>query len=132
MTKNITALLNSIKENIKAIEGGGPAASLLNEVQTDYVELLELIKLFLISERDIYYGYFLMNMQFRANFYTNSMAGIKLNSFPPIFEANPLLLCKLPLSKCKSLTLHQLFHGRQCSRSILVRFLLTRKVPERD
>ena len=36
----------------------------VSEIEFDFLEFLELAKLFLISERDSYYGYFLMNMQF--------------------------------------------------------------------
>ena len=79
MDNNITALLYRIKDNIRAIENGDSREPLLLEVRSDFLELLELIKLFLISERDSYYGYFLMNMQFRVNFFSNSIAGIKLN-----------------------------------------------------
>lgn len=64
----------------------------------------------LISERDSYYGYFLMNMQFRANFSANSIAGIKLNEFPPVLEANPLLLCKFTLKEILYVICHEIDH----------------------
>ena len=107
---NITETLYRIKENIKRIEGGDTGASLLEEIRTDFLELLELIKLFLISERDSYYGFFLMNMQFSANFRADSIAGIKLNTFPPVFEANPLLLCKFTLKEILYIVCHEIDH----------------------
>ena len=107
---DITALLYRIKENIKAIEAGDTRDPILEEVETDFLDLLELIKLFLISERDSYYGYFLMNMQFRANFYGHSIAGIKLNEFPPVLEANPLLLCKFTLKEIIYVICHEVDH----------------------
>ena len=110
MTNDITALLYRIKDNIKAIEGGDVREPLLDEVRSDFLEMIELIKLFLISERDSYYGYFLMNMQFKANFFSNSIAGIKLNTFPPVFEANPLLLCKFTLKEIIYITCHEIDH----------------------
>lgn len=111
MTSNdITALLYRIKDNIRAIEGGDMRAPLLDEVRADFLDLIELIKLFLISERDSYYGYFLMNMQFRANFFSNSIAGIKLNEFPPVFESNPLLLCKFRLKEIIYIVCHEIDH----------------------
>ena len=111
MTSNdITALLYRIKENIRAIEGGDTREPLLDEVRSDFLDLIELIKLFLISERDSYYGYFLMNMQFRANFYANSIAGIKLNEFPPVFESNPMLLCKFTLKEIIYIVCHEIDH----------------------
>lgn len=107
---DIAELLYRIKADIKAVEGGDTSAPLLEEIETDFLAFLELIKLFLISERDIYYGYFLMNMQFRANFYENSIAGIKLNEFPPVLEANPLLLCKFSLKEILYVICHEIDH----------------------
>ncbi len=110
MSDNIIELLYRIKENIKAIEGGDAEESLLDEVRSDFLGLIELIKLFLISERDSYYGYFLMNMQFRVNFFSNGIAGIKLNEFPPVFESNPLLLCKFTLKEIIYIVCHEIDH----------------------
>ena len=110
MNKDITAILFRIKENIKAVEDGDTRAPILDEVRADFLELVELMKLFLISERDSYYGYFLMNMQFSANFYSESIAGIKLNTFPPVFESNPLLLCKFKLKEILYIMCHEIDH----------------------
>lgn len=107
---DITELLYRIKDNINAVENGDTRAPLLNEIESDFLEFLELAKLFLISERDSYYGYFLMNMQFRANFTANSIAGIKLNEFPPVLEANPLLLCKFTLKEILYIICHEIDH----------------------
>ena len=107
---DITALLYRIKDNIRAIEGGDTREPLLDEVRSDFLDLIELIKLFLISERDSYYGYFLMNLPFRANFFSNSIAGIKLNEFPPVFESNPLLLCKFKLKEIIYIVCHEIDH----------------------
>ncbi len=111
MDKNdISSVLYRLKDNIRAIENGEVLEPLLDEVRLDFLSLLELIKLFLISERDSYYGYFLMNMQFRANFTCNSIAGIKLGEFPPVFESNPLLLCKFSLKEIIYIVCHEIDH----------------------
>ena len=110
MTSDITKLLYRIKENIRAIEVGDVYDALLEEVRSDFLEFMELAKLFLISERDSYYGYFLMNMQFSVNFTVNSIAGIKLNTFPPVFESNPLLLCKFKLKEILYIICHEIDH----------------------
>ena len=64
---DITELLYRIKDNINAVENGDTRAPLLTEIESDFLEFLELAKLFLISERDSYYGYFLI--RFRNQFY---------------------------------------------------------------
>lgn len=107
---DITELLYRIKENISAVENGDIQVSLIDEIETDFLAFMELAKLFLISERDSYYGYFLMNMQFSADFTVNSIAGIKLNTFPPVLEANPLLLCKFTLKEILYVICHEIDH----------------------
>lgn len=110
MPGGITEHLYRIKENIKLVESGHVNENVLGEIESDFLGMIELIKLFLISERDTYYGYFLMNMQFQANFRSNGIAGIKLNTFPPVFEANPLLLCKFTLKQIIYVTCHEIDH----------------------
>lgn len=107
---DITELLSRIKGNIAEIESGGHEEPALDEVRGDFLEMLELIKLFLISERDSYYGYFLINMRFEVNFYANIIAGIKLNTFPPVFESNPLLLCGFTLKEIIYIVCHEIDH----------------------
>ena len=110
MRGNITEILYRIKTNITAIEGGDTRKPIIEEIEADFYELMELIKLFLISERDSYYGYFLMNLKFSANPFSNSIAGIKLNTFPPVFESNPLLLCKFTLKEIIYIVCHEIDH----------------------
>ena len=110
MRGNITEILYRIKTNITAIEGGDTRKPIIEEIEADFYELMELIKLFLISERDSYYGYFLMNLKFSANPFSNSIAGIKLNTFPPVFESNPLLLGKFTLKEIIYIVCHEIDH----------------------
>lgn len=110
MNYDIVELLYRIKENVKAIENGNVSQAILKEIEEDFLQMMELLKLFLISERDSYYGYFLMNMQFRVSFGSKSIAGIKLNEFPPVFEANPLLLSKFTLKEIVYITCHEVDH----------------------
>lgn len=107
---NIAELLAEIKDAICAIDKNEDPEPHLVRIEADYLELLELIKLFLISERDSYYGYFLMNMQFRTNFRSESVAGIKLNTFPAVFEANPILLCRYTLKEILYIVCHEIDH----------------------
>lgn len=107
---DIGELLYRIKDNIKAVEAGGAPAPLLAEIEADFLAFMELVKLFLISERDTYYGYFLLNMRFKADFAANSIAGIKLNELPPVLEANPLLLGKFSLKEILYIICHEIDH----------------------
>ena len=97
MNSDIAQLLYGIKVNIASIENGDRTPQLFDEVRRDCMQMLELMKLFLISQRDSYYGYFLMNLTYEVDFSSRSIAGILLGHFPPVFRTNPLLLCKFSL-----------------------------------
>ena len=107
MQTDIVLLLMNIKQNIAAVEQGECNNSILSEIESDCVHMLELMKLFLISERDSYYGYFLMNLTFEIDFSCHSIAGILLNRFPPVFHTNPLLLCKFSLKEILFIVCHE-------------------------
>ena len=110
MQTDIVQLLMNIKLNIAAVEQGERSASVLNEIEADCTQMLELMKLFLISERDSYYGYFLMNLTYEVDFSSRSIAGILLNRFPPVFHTNPLLLCKFTLKEILFIVCHEIDH----------------------
>lgn len=110
MANNITELLYRIKDNIKAVEADNNNQVILDVIRSDFLEMVELMKLFLISERDSYYGFFMMNLSFEADFFSRSIAGIKLNTFPPVFSSNPLLLCKLSLKEILYVFCHEIDH----------------------
>lgn len=109
-SNDIRALLLEIKEDIRTIETTGADVSVLARIERDFLEMLELIKLFLISERDTYYGFFLMNMRFSARFDMDGIAGIRLGEYPPLFEANPLILCKFSLKEIIYVVCHEIDH----------------------
>ena len=72
--------------------------------------MLELMKLFLISQRDSYYGYFLMNLTYEVDFGSRGIAGILLGHFLPVFRTNPLLLCKFTLKEILFIVCHEIDH----------------------
>lgn len=110
MKKDIATLLNELQRQVELVENGDQSEALLDQLCGGFLELLELIKLFLISERDSYYGYFLMNMRFQVNVQCHCIAGIRLREFPPVFESNPLLLCKFSLREILYIVCHEIDH----------------------
>ena len=111
MQNDIAELLYRLKDNIRAVENeDGDPAFVLREIEADFLSLLELVKLFLISKRDSYYGYVFMNMNFQVNFHAACIAGIRLNTLPAVLEANPLLLCKFSLKEIIYVVCHEIDH----------------------
>lgn len=110
MNGDIAQLLYGIKVNIASIENGDRTPQLFQEVRRDCMQMLELMKLFLISQRDSYYGYFLMNLTYEVDFTSKSIAGILLGRFPPVLHTNPLLLCTFSLKEILFIVCHEIDH----------------------
>ena len=110
MNSDIAQLLYGIKVSIASIEEGNRSPGLFDEVRSDCIQMLELMKLFLIAQRDNYYGYFLMNLTYEVDFTSRSIAGILLGHFPPVFRTNPLLLCKFTLKEILFIVCHEIDH----------------------
>lgn len=110
MNSDIAQLLYGIKVSIASIEEGNRSPALFDEVRNDCMKMLELMKLFLISQRDSYYGYFLMNLSYEIDFTRRCIAGILLGRFPPVFCTNPLLLCKFNLKEILFIVCHEIDH----------------------
>lgn len=109
MNNDVVTLLYQIKDNIKNLNNENSKQKLI-DIKADYLEMMELLKLFLISERNTYYGYFLMNMKFDVDFKSKDIAGIKLNIFPPVFTSNPLNLCRFKLKEIIYIICHEIDH----------------------
>lgn len=108
---SITALHAKLQQAIRAIEGSdSPSHDQLADAEARLIELFELIKLFLISERDSYYGYFFMTLRLHPNVHCRNIAGVKLNEYPPVLETNPLLLGKFSLKEIIYIICHEIDH----------------------
>lgn len=107
---NIKTLLYKLKANTSLVEQNNYSTDILDELKNDCVSLLELLKLFLISNRDTYYGYFVMNMIYEIDFKIDQVAGIKLNTYPPTFITNPLLLSQFNLNEILYIMCHEIDH----------------------
>ena len=108
--RSIQEYLYRIKDNIYAVENGQREQAVFSEIESDFYQMLELIKLFMISERDSYYGYFMMNLSYNADFCSHCIAGIRLNTYPPVMDSNPLLLCKHSLKEIIFIICHEIEH----------------------
>ena len=106
---DITALLQGMKSSVSAFEQTKDRA-LLQQIDSDFQRFAQLATLFLIAERDSYYGYFLMSMTFRTNYAVSSIAGIRLGEYPPVFETNPLILLKYSLKEILYIFCHEIDH----------------------
>ena len=68
----------------------------LKEIRDDFTEFIEKAKLFLLSEKECYYGFFLLNLELEVDFFFDGLAAVSIASTPKLI-ANPLLLYLLIL-----------------------------------
>ena len=106
---NIAKVLDDAKALIEQFETTLDC-SLLAEIEVLFGRFAQLVTTFLISERDLYYGYFFLSMRFRAVFDEQIIAGIRLNEYPATFAANPLLLFKFSLKEIIYIFCHEVDH----------------------
>lgn len=107
---DIVSLITRIRENINYIENGEAQTIYLNLIENDFNSLLEILKLFIISNHDIYYGCFLMNTSFPVNFSSSDPIAIKIEDFKVLLEVNPLILCKYKIKEIIYLICHEIDH----------------------
>lgn len=106
---NIAALLQDMKSSVSEFEQTEDTA-ILQRIDADFQRFAQLVTLFLIAERDTYYGYFLMSMALRTNYAVSTIAGIRLGEYPPVFETNPLILLKYSLKEILYIFCHEIDH----------------------
>lgn len=85
-------------------------SKLQSEICAEYEIFTEKIKIFLISRRDIYYGYFMIQLKFELVFNEPCIAGIRLNTYPQTFVANPTLLFCYTLKEILYIFCHEIEH----------------------
>lgn len=106
---DIKELLDRMKDDAWTFEETGSTKALARLSET-FLGFAELAKLFLISERDSYYGYCLMSMSFEPQCESRVIAGIKLDHFPPVFVSDPLLLSRFELKEVLYIFCHEIDH----------------------
>lgn len=109
VSDNIAKVLDDAKALIEQYETT-LNLDLLVEIEALFNRFAQLVTTFLISERDLYYGYFFLSMRFKAVFGEQLIAGIRLNEYPATFAANPLLLFKFSLKEVIYIFCHEVDH----------------------
>ncbi len=101
--------LNASKYDASVFDDAGNKG-ILEGIEYDMLKLLERINLFLISERGVYYGNFFMNLKYKIVFNEAIIAGIRLNTYPPVFVTNPFFLCEHSLKEIIYVVCHEIDH----------------------
>lgn len=119
----ILKLLETLKEKIELVENGDESKELLDEIRSLFVLFIEKSQLILISHKEVYYGYFLLNMETEVDFYENILAAVSFENNPVKFISNPLLLCKMSLPEILFVICHEIDHILYNHPSDFARFI---------
>ncbi len=110
MEKDILYYMTLMYDNILLVEADKTNKDALNIIEDSFRHIFEDIKLFLISKKDRYYGYFLININLEINFKKDIIAGVSIDSNPFIIIVNPLLLGKYKLREIIYIICHEIEH----------------------
>ena len=108
--EEIEALVCHIRENLWRIENGDTSDCLFDEVERDFREFLGVVKIIMLTNRDSYYGCFLMNICFRLNFSSSEAIRSMVDDFRVVFEINPIILFKYKVKEILYLMCHEIDH----------------------
>ena len=110
MDKDILYYITLMYDNIIQIEKDKTNYNALKIVEDSFLHVYEDIKLFLISKKDRYYGYFLLNLSLKIDFKKDIIAGVTMDTNPFTLCINPLLLGKFKLKEIIYIICHEIEH----------------------
>lgn len=107
MHNDIVTALNSVRANLSLYN---TSPSIDYEIKQDFIAVVEYIKLYLIANKDRFYGYFLINLNTVIDFNCHCGAGISLATKPFDLIVNPLILAKLQIKEIIYIICHEIEH----------------------
>lgn len=110
MNDNIEYYYERLQENILIVEENEENRSALDSVTVNFREVFDYIKMFLIANKERYYGYFLMDMELRIDYFFDHEAGVNMDTMPFTLRINPLLLGKCSIKEMIFIICHEIEH----------------------
>jgi len=110
MDKDVIYCYQEMIRNIRIVEDNEEDNEALENVRESFFELFEYIKMFLISKKERYYGYFLMDFTITVDFTANYCAGVSIDKYPFEMTINPLLLGEYSIKEIICIICHEIEH----------------------
>ncbi len=110
MDKNVLYYHEKLKNSIQIVEEGNESAEALNDVKSNFLKLLEYIKMFLIAKKERYYGYFLMDFSIKIDYYFNAEVAVTIDKYPFEMIINPLLWGEYSIKEMIFIICHEIEH----------------------
>ncbi len=110
MDENIEYYYSELQVNIGIVEEDEDNREALEAVTANFKAVFEYIKMFLIANKERYYGYFLMDMDLRIDYYFDTDAGVNMDTMPFTLIVNPLLFGRNTIKEMIYILCHEIEH----------------------
>lgn len=110
MDKDITYYHKEIQKYIERVEEDKKDKEAIEKVEELFRIMYEHIKLFLIENRERYYGYILMNLNVEISCYFTLIAAVSIEELPFLLRINPLILGKYEIKEIIYILCHEIEH----------------------
>ncbi len=110
MDENIEYYYSELQVNIGIVEEDENNREALEAVTANFKAVFEYIKMFLIANKERYYGYFLMDMELRVDYYFDTDAGVNMDTMPFTLIVNPLLFGRNTIKEMIYILCHEIEH----------------------
>lgn len=110
MEDNIEFYFKRLQENILIVEDDEENQQALDAVTVNFKAVFDYIKMFLIANKERYYGYFLMDMELQIDYFFDHEAGVNMDTMPFTLKINPLLLGKYTIKEMIFIICHEIEH----------------------
>lgn len=107
---DVDKIYKKIQSLIQLVEKGSFDHTTLKEIEDLFMNLVEIIKIFLITKKDSFYGVFFMNLDTKIDFGFKGAAAIKINVSPIQLLLNPLIVGKFSIKEIIFVICHEIEH----------------------
>ena len=108
--EDITFYEKILKDSIPLIERNKKDTATLEIISDAFEHIFEYIKLFLVGEKERYYGYILMNMRLKIQFNSPFPAAVNTDTNPFTIIFNPLFMAEYKLKEMVYIVCHEIEH----------------------
>lgn len=111
MKQTVKEKIENLKKYINERDIDNAKKEELTYIETQFKGIYEDLVMFLISKKDRYYGYIIMNMQLEVDFYADTIAGVSCISRNPMtLLINPFLFLEFSLKEMLFILCHEIEH----------------------
>jgi len=110
MDKDINSVYEEYLGLMDRLDAAPDDKQIESEATESFLQLFDLIKMFLILKKERYYGYFLLNMDTKLDFHYSHAAGVNADTYPFTLKINPLHMRRYSIKEMVFIVCHEIEH----------------------